>query len=79
MLSSMTAQADVAHGKSLVEKSCTVCHSSSVYSRPDRRIKNLAGLQKQVSGCTRPAGVSWSQQDISDVVEYLNKTFYHFK
>ncbi len=79
MLSSMAAQADVAHGKALVEKSCTACHTSTVYSRSDRRIKNLIGLQRQVSGCTRPAKVSWNKQDITDVVEYLNKEFYHFK
>jgi mono/diheme cytochrome c family protein len=79
MLSSITAQADVAAGKMLVEQNCTKCHTDSVYSRNDRRIRTLAGLKSQVTHCPKPAGTEWSQQDIANVVEYLNKEFYHFK
>ena len=79
MLSSFAAHADMAQGKRLQEQSCTACHNNSVYTRPNRRITSLAGLQKQVGGCTRPAGVKWNQQQIKNVVEYLNKEFYHFK
>lgn len=76
---SAAAQAGVAPGKALHDKACTRCHDTSVYTRPDKRIHSLAALQQRVSGCTRPAGVDWDQQQISDVVNYLNTEFYHFK
>ena len=79
MLSNFAAHADVGHGKALEEQSCTKCHDSSVYTRPDRRIKSLAALQQQVSRCTKPAGAEWDKEEMSDVVEYLNTEFYHFK
>lgn len=79
MLSSVAAQADTAQGKMLQEKNCTKCHDSTVYTRPDRRITSLAALQERVNGCTKPAGVKWSQQQTMDVVDYLNTEFYHFK
>lgn len=79
MLGSFAVHADVSHGKALHAKSCTKCHDSSVYTRPNRRVKSLAALQQQVSGCKKPAGVTWSKQETMDVVEYLNTEFYHFK
>ncbi len=79
MLSSSAAYADAIAGKILHDQSCMGCHDTSVYSRPDKGIKTAAALQAQVSRCTKPAGAEWSKQDVMDVVEYLNKDFYHFK
>lgn len=73
------ADVDAVRGKLLHEQSCTKCHDTSVYARPDKRINTLGALQGQVSRCTRPAGAEWDKQDIADVVEYLNRNFYHFK
>lgn len=73
------AEADAVLGKLLHEQSCTKCHDTSVYSRPDKRINSLGALQGQVNRCTRPAGAEWDKQDIAHVVEYLNRSFYHFK
>jgi len=78
-LSSLMVQADPGEGKILHDQSCTACHDTSVYSRPNKRIKTLAELQGQVSRCTKPAGAEWSQQEVSNVVKYLNTDFYHFK
>ena len=79
LLSSFAAQADVARGKLLLEQNCFKCHDTSVYSRPDRRIKSLAALQAQVTRCPKTTGAKWNQKQIADVVKYLNKEFYHFK
>jgi len=79
MLGSLPTYADANHGKALQDQSCTTCHNTSVYSRPNKRIKSLAALKGQVSRCTKPAGAEWSNEDIKDVVEYLNRDFYHFK
>ena len=79
MLSGVAAQADTTQGKQLVEKNCTSCHTTSVYTRPNKQVNSLAALQHRVNGCEKPAGVKWSEQQTKDVVEYLNKEFYHFK
>lgn len=79
IFSSFAVQADAGHGKVLQDKSCTKCHDSSVYTRPDRRINNLAALQQQVSQCKKPAGAEWDKEATSDVVDYLNTEFYNFK
>ncbi len=73
------ADTDAIRGKLLHEQSCSGCHDTSVYSRADKRTRTLAALQGQVSRCTRPAGAEWDRQDIADVVEFLNRSFYQFK
>jgi mono/diheme cytochrome c family protein len=79
MSSYVNADDDAVRGKLLHEQSCTKCHDTAVYSRPDKRITSLGALQGQVRRCTRPAGAEWDKQDIADVVEYLNRNYYHFK
>lgn len=79
MLGSTLAQADSANGKQLAAKNCTRCHDSSVYTRPNRQVRSLDALHKRVNMCEKPASVNWSAKDLNDVVEYLNKDFYHFK
>jgi mono/diheme cytochrome c family protein len=79
LASNAHADVDAVRGKLLHEQSCTGCHNTSVYSRTDKRINSLGALQGQVSRCTKPAGAEWDKQDIADVVEYLNRNYYHFK
>lgn len=78
--------ADLARGKQLVEENCIKCHAdmmggdgSKIYTRSDRRIDSLAALTKQVHRCKTSLGVSWPEDQIADVVAYLNKTYYKFK
>jgi hypothetical protein len=79
LLTGFTVQADVAKGKMLVEQACSGCHDTSVYSRPDKKMKSLSAIQAQVERCPKPAGMQWSEQDSKDVVEYLNKEYYHYE
>jgi mono/diheme cytochrome c family protein len=85
-LGSAAQAADVAHGKTLHESNCIACHSSmtngqpsSLYTRPDRRVTSLAGLEKQVRRCELSLGLTWFDDDIGDVVAYLNEQFYKLK
>lgn len=71
--------ADIENGKKLVSEHCTKCHDQRVYTRPDRRITTLKGLNKQVRGCQMSQGLKWFDEDVDDVVAYLNQTYYHFK
>ena len=70
--------ANIEHGKVLYEQHCTRCHDTRVHTRPDCRIGSLEALQSQVKRCELNASVDWPQQDVDDVVAYLNATFYKF-
>lgn len=71
--------ADAARGKTLHDKHCMKCHDTGVYSRDNRFIKNSEALAKQVQRCQLSAGAQWFDEDVNDVIEYLNTTFYKFE
>jgi mono/diheme cytochrome c family protein len=80
------AKANAEHGMQLHDKNCISCHAArfgndgtEIYTRPNHRIKNLAALKKQVNFCKDNIGLTWFDDDVDDVVKYLNKTFYQFK
>jgi mono/diheme cytochrome c family protein len=76
---SPAAVADAARGKTLHDEQCTKCHGTDVYTRSDHFIKNREALAKQVQRCQLSAGAQWFDEDVNDVVEYLNATFYKFE
>ena len=74
-----TAQgADPANGKALHEEHCVRCHDSQVYTRTDRRVTSLKALETQVRRCDSMLGTTWFDDEIADVVQYLNGTYYKF-
>ncbi len=77
--------ADLRHGKNLHNKHCIACHKSmfggdgsKMYTRPDRRVNTLSELEAQVRRCDANLGLRWFEDDVDDVVHYLNQTYYHF-
>ncbi|HYQ72088.1 MAG TPA: cytochrome c [Gammaproteobacteria bacterium] len=66
-------------GGELVAANCTSCHDDSVYTRKDRRVTSLAALKKQVQRCELSLGLKWFEEDVDEVVNYLNTTYYKFK
>jgi len=76
---SMGARADVQHGKQLHDERCTKCHDDSVYTRQARFVTSKQALAEQVSGCAKNAGAQWSEEDVADVVDYLNTRYYKFE
>lgn len=77
--------ADIERGKQLHDENCLKCHTSimggdpnTIYTREDRRIGSFAALDKQVRRCKTSLGASWPDDQIDDVVTYLNETFYKF-
>jgi mono/diheme cytochrome c family protein len=80
------AHADVTAGKTLHDGYCIGCHmnmrggdGSSMYTRPDHRVRNLDGLTQQVTRCTKNLSITLKEKQIQDVVDYLNSTYYKFK
>lgn len=77
---------DTENGKKLHDSSsCLSCHSQMtsgkpdmLYTRSDRRVTSLGGLIKQVNGCNSMQKVGLDENNVNDVVKYLNESFYKF-
>ena len=69
---------DLANGEKLVTENCSRCHDGSVYTRPNRRVKTLPGLGKQVRFCKDNLGITWFDDEVNDVIYFLNDRYYHF-
>lgn len=76
---SNVALADAEAGKILHDTHCTKCHGTEVYTRKNRVVKNPEGLKKQVSRCQLSVGANWFDEDVDNVVDYLNSSFYKFE
>ena len=76
---SANAQAqDADNGKALHDGNCTRCHDSAVYTRPNKRVTTLPKLGKQVRFCKDNLGITWFDDEVNDVVTFLNNNYYHF-
>ncbi len=70
--------ADKDNGDELHMESCTNCHDSTVYTRGDKKVKTLPKLGAQVRFCRDNLGITWFDDQVEDVILYLNKDYYHF-
>ena len=61
----------------LYQANCLRCHDSGIYTREDRRITSYDGLERQVQRCELALGLTWFDEDITGVAEYLNRHYYH--
>jgi cytochrome c2 len=77
--------ADASRGAQLHNEQCVACHAarfgnqgSDIYTRNDRRVESLPGLSQQVNRCKNNLQIVWFDEEVNDVVEYLNATHYRF-
>jgi len=64
---------------SLHDSKCLTCHSTSVYTSDERKVKSLSALAQRVNMCAKGgARANWSDEQIDSVTEYLNKRYYKF-
>lgn len=68
----------LAHGEQAHSEHCVKCHSDSVYTREDRRVKSLDALGKQVRRCRDNLGITWFDEDTDAVVQFLDQKYYRF-
>lgn len=85
LLSPIGLAADLKNGEQLHNSQCKTCHiqmtggdGSLLYTRDDRRVNSLKALQQRVHRCESNLELKWLDDEINDVVHYLNKTYYHF-
>lgn len=79
------ALADRQHGQSLHDQNCQACHigmtggdGSVLYTRSQRKVRSLTSLEAQVRRCESNLQLKWFDEDIADVVDYLNHAYYKF-
>jgi mono/diheme cytochrome c family protein len=75
---SSEASGDAANGETLYKSNCFTCHNPSIHTRPDKIIFSKKALRNRVEFCEGNAGLSWTSQQIDDVAEYLNQTYYKY-
>jgi len=84
LAASNPAFADIENGKTLHQDKCKTCHMvggdhSALYKRDNRKVKAYGKLKGQVSMCMQNFNIDWFPEEEEDVVNYLNKEYYHFK
>ncbi len=80
LTSNLFAAGNASTGKKLYQNSqCMRCHSSEIFKAKSRKVKSLKKLESKVRLCDSKLSTNWFEEDIQDVVAYLNKSFYNFK
>lgn len=78
--SASMAEGNAGNGQKLFSGSkCDKCHGTEVYTRKDRKIKDLKALEAQVRRCDSNLNTNWFDDEILDVTAHLNRKFYKFK
>jgi cytochrome c553 len=81
LLAGLSASAATGEGidaQALLQKNCTSCHGSEVYTRPDRKIHSLSALQQQVEFCNTNLDTKMFPDEVNAVANLLNKEYYKF-
>ena len=70
--------ASVEDGKKLYAAHCTTCHDTKIHTRPNRIIHTYGDLANRVKFCDAQTKAGFSAEQLKDVTDYLNTTFYKF-
>ena len=70
---------DTDRAKTLIDENCVKCHGTEVYTRADRKVTSLPGLERQVRRCDAMLSLRLFDEDIAEVSAYLNQHYYKFE
>lgn len=79
VFSPLALSLDRNHGEELHMEKCTGCHGSGIYTRKNRLVTSLPKLGTQVRFCRDNLGIIWFDNEVNNVIHYLNTDFYKFK
>lgn len=65
-------------GELLYATHCNACHTSKIHWREKRLVTDMDSLGIQVRRWQGNIGLKWTEEEIADVVSYLNATYYNF-
>ncbi|NBC15482.1 MAG: cytochrome c [Gammaproteobacteria bacterium] len=79
LLTSLAAPAsEGVDAHALIEKNCTSCHGSEMYTREDRKIDSYTALETQVEACNTNLDAGMFPEEVEAVAQRLNKEYYKF-
>ena len=71
--------ADIANGEKLHQEHCMQCHTPEMYQRENRIVNNFEELNTRVRQCELANELTWFDEEIDDVINYLNVNYYMFQ
>ena len=71
--------ANIENGEALHNANCVRCHQAEVYTRENRMVNSYTELYERVRQCEIMAEMAWFEEEIEDVVGYLNEIYYKFE
>jgi hypothetical protein len=66
-------------GERLYATRCVACHTTQVHWRDRRLATDWRSLQAQVVRWQAAGRLNWSPDDVREVTQYLNESFYGFR
>ena len=78
LLYPIATSANPERGRLLYENHCRSCHESNVHIRQTQAAKSLKAVRTEVVRWQGVLTLQWSAEDVGDVAEYLNATWYHY-
>lgn len=65
-------------GELLYSTHCNTCHTSQVHWREQKLVTDWKSLVTQVRRWQTIGGLTWREEEVSDVAHYLNAVYYRF-
>ncbi len=66
-------------GKTIHDRDCMGCHGVEMYTRDGLFVKSYKQLQAQVAFWVEKNGLTWTEDETDEVLDYLADTFYGFE
>jgi len=66
-------------GQALYEHHCQSCHESWAHTRDGRMVTTVDELRRRVEAWSIHSRLDWTGEEIGDVTDYLNRTFYQLE
>lgn len=65
-------------GEMLYATHCIGCHDAQIHWRDKRIATDWASLKDQVRHWQAVSGLTWSDEDVTEVARYLSAQYYHY-
>lgn len=68
----------VSKGELLYTTHCVTCHTTQMHWRDERKATDWSSLKAEVRRWQGTAGLTWSDEDVTEVARHLNDTIYKY-